>query len=286
MTNKNENIFPALLLMMIIGMLSTSCGQMKLPVALDVKVAKGVKKYSSSDTYFHDYIHTYIEACEIYYSEPEKCDEALHIPVNFDNYLTNRCNISNNTIGCCYRWDNGPEITIHTSQIQQTFLEKLILIAHEMGHCHLGLEHDDEVMVAMSLYIKKSIMHSYAGGYDENLLPQYFKELFTKNAESLEDQFTNLISTNNYSREIAKPYFQNNSLLTINPREIAIFIGSTTHYYQPKCWKNDCDVDYRKLEDGVVVESNRFKFKKIKIDYENFTITTPHAKLITNSGGR
>ena len=136
-----------------------SCGQIgKFKDNIKNPKNKNPRKYNTTNPIFEPYIAKF----ELYYGK-----SITDIPINFSK-------LENRIAGICYNWNFGyREIEIDKDQWEDELTEdrKLALIFHELGHCELGLDHNDSLRKDKCPH---SLMHSVL--VRENCLKKYKEE--------------------------------------------------------------------------------------------------------------
>lgn len=150
----------------VLFLLLIGCGKNGL---LDVLYKKGSPKKKKSDQAFIKYINKFNSYS---YKKSE-------VPIVFDE-------IKGNSVGVCTKWSNGyREIGIdkeYWHSISEGQKEQLIF--HELGHCVLDKDHNNNTIIFSGVICPTSVMRSYAFNsyeinncynYDYN---HYIKDLF------------------------------------------------------------------------------------------------------------
>lgn len=116
----------------------------------------------------------------------QEAGKTNHFNIRITNLIVEFEELERPTIGECYdeNWSNGtPKIVLDPTYWQAAFaLSKETLMFHELGHCYLGRDHDDELLPNKT---HRSLMNSTLIPMEEykNNKEYYWKELF-ENAET------------------------------------------------------------------------------------------------------
>ena len=87
----------------------------------------------------------------------------IGMPIVFDDEVEKRSG-KETTVGLCFSWTDGwREIGIDTDFWDDaSYLRRKALLWHELGHCVLGLDHDDKLTAGMSnSLMSTSLMSNY-----------------------------------------------------------------------------------------------------------------------------
>ncbi|MFT6071095.1 MAG: hypothetical protein ACJAT2_002084 [Bacteriovoracaceae bacterium] len=154
--------------------LLSSCG---LPIGRDLVVKnKGeVRQFESSNPLFTSIVSQFEQAGKQYSGNPNF--SAGHVPVNFGDTENESFE------GVCFSYPDGTtEVIIRESwwnSASEALKESLLF--HELGHCVLNRDHDNETHEANSVTYKASLMNSVivnSGQYNAHR-SGYLTELFT-----------------------------------------------------------------------------------------------------------
>lgn len=169
-----------LFILATIAILTSSCG---MPIIGEhVQKKSGTSRlFSSTDSSFSPYI-TSFEA----YGKNLTGDANFKvgdIPINFGTPEETSFQ------AVCYIYSNNAREIIVRPEWWQGASEddKESIIFHELGHCRLDREHDDEVMVIGGHSVKLSMMHHVivTGPSYTNRQSAYINELFTQNKNAV-----------------------------------------------------------------------------------------------------
>lgn len=139
------------LILLTLMLLVTSCG-----VQVNSKhtqYLEGTKQYAVSASEFEPYIASFEKEAAQTLEEPDF--KVGDIPINFGDTTDEDYD------GVCNTYSDGTkEILIKKSWWQSTDVtQREIMIYHELGHCRLGRDHDEERRVAGTHTYKLSIMN-------------------------------------------------------------------------------------------------------------------------------
>lgn len=139
--------------------------------------------FPDSDNYFTFFVDEYVAACQKLYINPEICEDARDIPINFLSHekiaeIFGREDIR----GYAAYTPEGSEILISENQRNVDYFSMLGLIFHELGHAHLGRGHNEDVDIYKNRFQPLSIMFpwGFENGFFSDFLNLYTIELFTK----------------------------------------------------------------------------------------------------------
>lgn len=160
--------------------LISSCG---LPIGRDLVVKnKGeVRQFESSNPLFASIVSQFEAAGKQYSGNPNF--SAGHVPVNFGNTENEAFE------GVCFSYPDGTtEVIIREAwwnSASQSLKESLLF--HELGHCVLNRDHDNETHEANSYTYKASLMNSVIVNSNQynQFKAGYLTELFTLNKTPL-----------------------------------------------------------------------------------------------------
>lgn len=158
----------------------SSCG---LPIGRDLVVKnKGeVRQFESTNPLFLSIVSQFEQAGKQYSGDPNF--SAGHVPVNFGNTENESFE------GVCFSYPDGTtEVIIRESwwnSASQPLRESLLF--HELGHCVLNRDHDNETHEANNFNYKASLMNSVIVNSSQynNHRAGYLTELFTLNKQPL-----------------------------------------------------------------------------------------------------
>lgn len=167
-------------LILIALLFLSSCG---LPIGRDLVVKnKGeVRQFETSNPLFSSIVSDFEQAGKQYSGNANF--SAGHVPVNFGNTENDAFE------GVCFSYPDGTtEVIIKESwwnSASQSLKESLLF--HELGHCVLGRDHDNETHEANSRTYKASLMNSVIvnPGHYNSHKGGYLTELFTLNKSPL-----------------------------------------------------------------------------------------------------
>jgi hypothetical protein len=160
-----------------LSMLMISCGS-QLPYNYDViNFPKTI--YDHSNKVEDTFIDT--EIAYFYNTFENVCDKQVNIPVrieSLEDYNTEETNI----VGLCIVYPNGyKQIKIDNNFWDNaTYNAKESLIYHEIGHCLLDREHNNNQILHDGYVINESIMNSFNIGnfwFYEKYKDYYYQEL-------------------------------------------------------------------------------------------------------------
>jgi hypothetical protein len=107
----------------------------------------------------------------------------VDIPINFGDPENEQF------AGVCFVYPDGKKEIIIQKEIWDNinYVQKQVLIFHELGHCALGRSHDDETTTVDGKKVKTSIMNSVIPTSEDYKAYEngYLKELFTYSKTAL-----------------------------------------------------------------------------------------------------
>jgi hypothetical protein len=149
----------------------TSCGKL---LGNDHVNKDAKRQYSTTNSVFNSYIATY----EAQGKAQLKTDNfnVGDIPINFGDTEDDKYD------GVCFTYPNGDkEIIIKKSWWDKTSeTQKELMIFHELGHCHLGRTHDEQVVNHEGRDIPVTIMNptiplsSWYNEYKDGYITEFF----------------------------------------------------------------------------------------------------------------
>ena len=176
----NNRLF-ILLSLLTITIMTSSCGMPLL--GKHVEKRGGSRQHSTTDATFAPYVATF----EVYGKQITSDSGFVvgDIPINFG------VPENNSFQGVCYIYsDNSREIIIRPNWWNSaTEEDRESLILHELGHCRLDREHDNEVTPTSD---KASLMHEVIvrGVMFQKHRSAYVDELFTRNKNVVNNSYT------------------------------------------------------------------------------------------------
>lgn len=157
--------------------LFSSCG-LKLK---DHQQVDGTREFNTSDPAFNSYVNKFESKAK---TETGDSNFTIgDIPINFKELP------EGDVQGLCNEYSDGTkEILIKRSwwnNVDEGLRESLLF--HELGHCRLGRNHNDDMLTIGNSQFKVSLMNTYIVESAEYTLHQteYFKELFTQDRAPL-----------------------------------------------------------------------------------------------------
>jgi hypothetical protein len=181
-----KNKLLPLIVLSLIAILSTSCG---MPIiGKHVQKKSGTSRlFSSTDSTFSPYVAQFES-----YAKSVTGNSGFSVGdvlINFGDPEVNTFQ------GVCYIYSNDLREIIIRKQWWDTAADsdRESLIFHELGHCKLDRDHDDEVNVIGGKSVKLSMMNSIIvlGNDYANHRPGYLDELFNRNKTSVINAFIN-----------------------------------------------------------------------------------------------
>ncbi|PIK15164.1 hypothetical protein [Halobacteriovorax sp. JY17] len=162
----------------------TSCGAQKNKK--HTQYLEGTKQYAVSANAFSSYITAFEKEAAKNLSEPNF--KVGDIPINFGDTTKDEFD------GVCNTYSDGTkEILIKKSWWESTDkTQREIMIFHELGHCRLGRDHDEEIVTTSSnKTYKTSVMNPVIPHSDIYLEKRsaYLTELYLYNKTALLESF-------------------------------------------------------------------------------------------------
>lgn len=161
-------------LLLLMAFASSSCGK----IIPDSKYSEEKRQYSTTDSTFEEFIFNFEQEAS---ARLNIADYKIgDIPINFGETSDDKYK------GICVTYANGEKEIIVAKKWwdSASYTKKEIFIFHELGHCALGRDHNDElVKVGDSEFQKLSLMNSFLPSSFDYLdyREEFLIELFTEN---------------------------------------------------------------------------------------------------------
>lgn len=170
--------------LLVLLSLITSCGVAKNQK--HTQHLEGTKQYAVSASVFKSYITSFEEEAAKNLSEPGF--KVGDIPINFGDTTKDEFD------GVCNTYSDGTkEILIKKSWWESTDnTQREIMIFHELGHCRLGRDHDEEILTSSSNKTYKASMMNPVIPHSEIYKERrsaYLTELYLYNKSALLTSF-------------------------------------------------------------------------------------------------
>ncbi len=185
MTRQSKRLIAPITMGLILNLIS-SCG-MPIPLKKDfiIRDKQSIRQHSSTDPTFKPYITRFESHGKTHLNDPSFT--IGDIPINFGD-------TENPTFqGVCFEYADGKKEIIIRKNWWNLAPEKYreSLLFHELGHCRLAREHQDEKFDHDGATHKLSLMNSVIllPSNFEEFESAYLRELFTSNTDTLIQSF-------------------------------------------------------------------------------------------------
>lgn len=168
-----------LLVLMAITVIFASCG---MPIKKHAQESTGTRLFATTDSVFSEYISKFEQEGKKYYGNDFKVGD---IPVNFGD--TGNPDFD----GVCIMYSNGTREVLIKKEWwdNRGVTSKEMMIFHELGHCRLDKDHDNETVPVEHGTVKVSLMNSVLPSATTYIQYKagYLAELFQSTKEVLKN---------------------------------------------------------------------------------------------------